>query len=145
MLCSCRETLEAYSFELKTLAIKILHLMAKALGMDATDMELFEEGSQSMRMNCYPPCPQPELVIGLNPHTDPVGLTILLQLNEMEGFQIRKNGMWVPVKPLPNAFVINIGNILEVGEAVFQAIIRFIFSQYFGKLNGSSLKLLYYI
>ncbi|KAB1208591.1 Protein SRG1 [Morella rubra] len=66
------ETLEAYSFELKTLAIKILHLMAKALGMDATDMELFEEGSQSMRMNYYPPCPQPELVIGLNPHTDPI-------------------------------------------------------------------------
>ncbi|XVF25548.1 hypothetical protein REPUB_Repub13aG0221500 [Reevesia pubescens] len=56
-----RETLEAYSSELKTLAMKILDLMAKALGMDPNDMKiLFEEGHQGMRMNYYPPCPQPD-------------------------------------------------------------------------------------
>ncbi|KAL5772065.1 hypothetical protein ACOSQ2_011989 [Xanthoceras sorbifolium] len=95
--------------------MKILKLMAKALRMEPNDMkELFEEGFQAMRMNYYPPCPQPELVIGLNPHSDAVGLTILLQVNEMEGLQIRKDGMWVPVKPLPNAFIINIGDMLEI-------------------------------
>ena len=95
--------------------MKILNLMAKALRMEHNDMiELFEEGMQVMRMNYYPPCPQPELVIGLNPHSDATGLTILLQLNEMEGLQIRKDGMWVPVKPLPDAFIVNIGDILEV-------------------------------
>ncbi|KAK2642693.1 hypothetical protein Ddye_024456 [Dipteronia dyeriana] len=110
-----RDTLEAYSTELRNLAMKILNLMAKALRMESNDMkDLFEEGMQSMRMNYYPPCPQPELVIGLNPHSDSVGLTILLQLNEMEGLQIRKDGMWVPVKPLPDAFIINIGDILEI-------------------------------
>ncbi|GLT71841.1 hypothetical protein SLA2020_438320 [Shorea laevis] len=36
------------------------------------------------------------------------------QLNEMEGLQIRKDGMWMRVKPLPNAFVVNIGDILEI-------------------------------
>ncbi|TXG47794.1 hypothetical protein EZV62_027088 [Acer yangbiense] len=66
------------------------------------------------RMNYFPPCPQPELVIGLNPHSDATGLTILLQLNEMEGLQIIKDGMWVPVKPLPDAFIINIGDMLEI-------------------------------
>ena len=65
-------------------------------------------------MNYYPPCPQPESVIGLSPHSDAVGLTILLQINEMEGLQIRKEGLWIPVKPLPNAFIINIGDIVEV-------------------------------
>ncbi|XP_062161277.1 oxoglutarate-dependent flavonoid 7-O-demethylase 1-like [Alnus glutinosa] len=110
-----RDTLEAYSVELKSLALKILDLMGKALRMEATDMkELFYEGWQSIRMNYYPPCPQPELVIGLNSHSDSVGLTILLQVNDMEGLQIRKNGMWIPVKPLPNAFVVNIGDILEM-------------------------------
>ncbi|KAG6696065.1 hypothetical protein I3842_09G128500 [Carya illinoinensis] len=110
-----RDNLEAYSAELKALAVKILDLMAKALRMDARDMrELFEEGWQGMRMNYYPPCPQPELAIGLTPHSDPVGLTILLQINEMEGLQIRKNGMWNPVKPLPNSFIVNIGDILEI-------------------------------
>ncbi|KAI9198029.1 hypothetical protein LWI28_008855 [Acer negundo] len=110
-----RDTLEAYSTELRNLAMKILNLIAKALRMEPNDMkDLFEEGMQSMRMNYYPPCPQPELVIGLNPHSDSVGLTILLQLNEMEGLQIRKDGMWIPVKPLPDAFIINIGDILEI-------------------------------
>ena len=89
--------------------------MAKALKMNPNDMkELFEEGWQSMRMNYYPPCPRPDLVIGLNNHSDAVGLTILLQINDKEGLQIRKAGMWVPIKPLPNAFIVNIGDILEV-------------------------------
>ncbi|KAL5772064.1 hypothetical protein ACOSQ2_011988 [Xanthoceras sorbifolium] len=110
-----RDTVEAYSIELRNLAMKILNLMAKALRMEPNDMkELFEEGMQTMRLNYYPPCPQPELVIGLNPHSDAVGLTILLQVNEMEGLQIRKDGMWVPVKPLPDAFIINIGDMLEI-------------------------------
>ena len=83
--------------------------------MEATDMKaLFDEGFQSMRMNYDPPCPQPELVIGLNPHSDAIGLTILLQVNEMEGLQVKKDGMWIPVKPLHNAFVVNIRDILEV-------------------------------
>ncbi|MCL7050506.1 hypothetical protein MKW94_013446 [Papaver nudicaule] len=67
-----------------------------------------------MRVNYYPPCPQPEHVIGLTPHSDGGGLTILLQLNEVDGLQIRKENVWVPTKPLPNAFVVNIGNILEI-------------------------------
>ncbi|KAE7996312.1 hypothetical protein FH972_001044 [Carpinus fangiana] len=97
------------------LAMKILKLMAKALGMEYNYMKnLFEDGRQSIRMNYYPPCPQPELVIGLNPHSDAAGLTILLQLNEIEGLQIRKDGMWIPVIPLPNAFVFNIGDMLEI-------------------------------
>ena len=89
--------------------------MAKALGMEAKEIrELLGEGWQAVRMNYYPPCPKPELVIGLNPHSDAVCLTILLQINEMEGLQIRKDGMWIPVIPLPDAFIVNIGDILEV-------------------------------
>ncbi|GKV34399.1 hypothetical protein SLEP1_g42774 [Rubroshorea leprosula] len=42
------------------------------------------------------------------------GLTILLQINEVKGLQIKKDGKWVPTKPLPNAFIINIGDVLEV-------------------------------
>jgi len=77
-------------------------------------------------MNYYPPCPQPELVIGLNGHSNAVGLTILLQLNEMEGLQIKKDGMWIPVIPLPNAFVVNIGDILEVNHGLETSSNRFV-------------------
>ncbi|KAF8391148.1 hypothetical protein HHK36_023449 [Tetracentron sinense] len=110
-----RETMEAYSLELKNLAKNILEKMAKALKMEAEKMtEMFEDGWQAMRMNYYPPCPQPELVIGITPHSDFVAMTILLHVNEVEGLQIRKDGKWVPIKPIPNAFVVNIGDILEI-------------------------------
>ncbi|KAK1557726.1 hypothetical protein Q3G72_030478 [Acer saccharum] len=112
---SFREILEAYSAELKSLSLKILRLMAQSLRMEENDMAvLFEEGWQSMRMNYYPPCPQPEVAVGLCPHSDASGITILLQISEVEGLQIRKDGMWIPVKPLPNAFIINIGDALEI-------------------------------
>ena len=70
---------------------------------------IFDECTQSMRLNYYPPCPQAEKVIGLAPHYDAGGLTILSQRNEDKGLQLRKNLAWVPVKPLPSAFIVNIG------------------------------------
>uniref|UniRef100_A0A6N2LRE3 Fe2OG dioxygenase domain-containing protein n=1 Tax=Salix viminalis TaxID=40686 RepID=A0A6N2LRE3_SALVM len=113
-----RDTVEAYSSELKNLAITVLGQMAKALKIEAEEVEeLFGNGLQSMRMNYYPPCPQPDKVIGLTPHSDAVGLTILLQVNEVEGLQVKKDGKWVPVKPLPNAFIFNIGDVLEHSRA----------------------------
>ncbi|XP_043689629.1 protein SRG1-like [Telopea speciosissima] len=110
-----RDTLDVYSLELKKIAMAILEQMGKALKMETGEIiELFSDGMQSMRMNYYPPCPRPEQVIGLSPHSDAVGLTILLQLNEMEGLQIRKDGNWIPIKPLPDSFIVNIGDIMEI-------------------------------
>jgi len=95
---------------MKDLALLIIGHMGKALKIEEKEIkELFEDGIQLMRMNYYPPCPEPDKVIGLT-----IGLTILLQVNEVEGLQIRKDSFWVPVKPLPNAFIVNVGDILEV-------------------------------
>lgn len=111
----CRETLETYCSEVKKLASEILGHMAKGLKMDAEEMkELFSDGVQSIRMNYYPPCPEPDKVIGFSPHSDADALTILFQLSDTEGLEIRKEGRWIPVKPLPNAFVVNVGDITEV-------------------------------
>lgn len=100
---------------MKKLAMAIIGQMAKALRMDIKEMdELFHDGVQTMRMNYYPPCPKPEMALGFSPHSDADALTILYQLNETEGLQIRKDGKWVTIKPLPNALVVNIGDILEV-------------------------------
>ncbi|KAI3951045.1 hypothetical protein MKW92_048768 [Papaver armeniacum] len=110
-----RKTIESYSLETNKLSMTLLELMEKALKIETGVMaELFEGGTQRMRMTYYPPCPQPKHVIGLTPHSDPDALTILLQLNEVDGLQIRKEKIWVPVKPLSNAFIVNIGDILEI-------------------------------
>lgn len=119
-----RETLEAYSKEMKKLAMTILSQMAKALKMDDEEMrELFSDGVQSVRMNYYPPCPEPDLAIGFSPHSDADAVTILFQLNETEGLQILKEGKWVPVNPLPHSFLVNVGDIMEiVSNGVYRSI-----------------------
>ncbi|KAF9675299.1 hypothetical protein SADUNF_Sadunf09G0017600 [Salix dunnii] len=115
LIPNLRETLETYSTEVKKLAREILGHMAKGLKMAAEEMkELFSDGVQSIRMNYYPPCPEPEKTIGFSPHSDADALTILFQLSDTEGLEIRKEGRWIPVKPLPNAFVVNVGDITEI-------------------------------
>ncbi|GLT26888.1 hypothetical protein SLA2020_019280 [Shorea laevis] len=110
-----REALELYSLELKNLVIVILRKLAKALHMETSEMEEnFGEGIQIIRLNYFPPCLQSDKVIGLSPHSDGGALTILLQVNEVEGLQVKKDGKWVPVKPLQNAFVVNVGDGLEI-------------------------------
>ncbi|CAN4082132.1 unnamed protein product [Withania somnifera] len=85
--------------------------------------DLLSDGVQSIRMNYYPPCPEPHKTIGFSPHSDADALTILLQLNETEGLQVRKDDIWVPIKPLPNAFIVNIGDMMEiVSNGVYRSI-----------------------
>ncbi|KAI3853287.1 hypothetical protein MKW92_014520 [Papaver armeniacum] len=110
-----RETMESYSSEMNNLSKVLLEMMEKALKVEPKGLsEFFEDGLQSMRMNYYPPCPRPELVTGLTSHSDFGGLTILLQLNEVDGLQIKKEERWILIKPLPNAFVVNVGDVLEI-------------------------------
>ncbi|CAI8585607.1 unnamed protein product [Vicia faba] len=51
--------------------------------------------------------------MGLPAHTDHGLLTLLMQ-NELCGLQIEHNGKWIPVNPLPNSFLINTGDHLEI-------------------------------
>ncbi|XP_027186797.2 oxoglutarate-dependent flavonoid 7-O-demethylase 1-like isoform X1 [Cicer arietinum] len=112
---SLRDTLETYISKLQKLGMTLLGLLGKAIKMDMKEVEkIFDDGNQSVRMTYYPPCPQPDLVDGINPHSDGSGITILNQANGVEGLEIKKNGLWIPITFLPDAFVINIGDIMEV-------------------------------
>ncbi|PON84991.1 Oxoglutarate/iron-dependent dioxygenase [Trema orientale] len=73
-------------------------------------------------MNYYPPCPQLDLVISLNPHSDATGLTILLsppdQRNRRrKAFRLGEMGNRSFLNHClvsNNAFIVNIGDMLEV-------------------------------
>ncbi|POO01829.1 Isopenicillin N synthase [Trema orientale] len=80
---------------------------------DHNIMEKFQDGSQLMVVNCYPPCPQPDLTLGMPPHSDYGFLTLLLQ-DEVEGLQIQFQDKWVTVEPIPGSFVVNVGDHLEI-------------------------------
>ncbi|RXH99027.1 hypothetical protein DVH24_011352 [Malus domestica] len=120
-----RNTLESYFMELDQLAMRLLGFMVKALKTDMREIEeLFDtDGMQSVRMTYYPPCPQPELVVGLSPHSDVCGITILNQLNGVDGLQIKKDGAWMPVNFQKDAFVVNVGDIFEMlSNGVYKSI-----------------------
>lgn len=110
--------MENYLQEVQKLAMNLFGLMGQAVDIDKREMlDVFDDGMQSMRMTYYPPCPQPDLVIGLTPHSDAAGITILLQVTDVEGLQVKKDGVWIPVSFLPDAFVVNVGDILEVRDS----------------------------
>ncbi|XP_058209247.1 protein SRG1 [Rhododendron vialii] len=110
------ETVEEYSREVRRLCQKLLSFIAMSLGLNKdTFEEMFGVAVQAVRMNYYPPCPRPDLVLGLSPHSDGSALTVLQQgKGSSVGLQILKDNTWVPVQPLPNALVINVGDTIEV-------------------------------
>ncbi|KAJ4744347.1 2-oxoglutarate (2OG) and Fe(II)-dependent oxygenase superfamily protein [Rhynchospora pubera] len=109
-----RDNIDRYSLELTKLASCLWQYIAKNLGV-ATEVfaQLFKDHPQGMRFN-YPPCPEADKVIGVSPHSDATGFSILLQINDVQGLQIRKDGEWIAVSALPNAFIVNLGDITEV-------------------------------
>ncbi|CAL9204533.1 unnamed protein product [Musa hybrid cultivar] len=110
-----RDSLSWYAMELKSVAGTLLEVMAKNLGVAPEEFStIFQDQTQAVRINYYPPCPRADEVLGLSPHTDGSGLTLLLQVNDVEGLQIRKGGNWFLVKQLPGALIANIGDIIEV-------------------------------
>ncbi|KAJ1434413.1 Oxoglutarate/iron-dependent dioxygenase [Sesbania bispinosa] len=110
-----RETLERYSEEIREAAIAIVKFISLALGLqDSQISEGFQEGLYNIRMNCYPPCPEPERVLGIVPHADNSGITLLVDCGDFPGLQFLKDGKWVNVEPIEGAIVANIGQIIEV-------------------------------
>jgi isopenicillin N synthase-like dioxygenase len=107
-----------YSSEARQLAYRLLEFMAKGVGADPASLRgVFEGQAQGMRVNYYPPCrPAADRVVGLPPHTDPNGLTLLLQMShgDVQGLQVKKDGRWFAVRALDGAFVVNVADALEV-------------------------------
>ncbi|XP_057819919.1 protein SRG1 isoform X2 [Cryptomeria japonica] len=110
-----RETVDQYALEIQKLGNTFLCLLSEYAGLKADCfIKKYEKMTQLMRLNYYPPCPRPDLALGLSPHSDGYALTVLLQDDETVGLQICKDSEWIPVQPIPGALVVNIGDMLEV-------------------------------
>lgn len=79
-----------------------------------------DSGLQILVANLYPPCPQPELAMGMPPHSDH-GLLTLLTQNGICGLQLLHNGKWVNVNAVPNSFLVNTGDHIEVSSWILNA------------------------
>lgn len=110
-----RSLAATYAKETKEMFEMMVRAILESLEIDGGDeaAEELEEGSQVVVVNCYPPCPEPELTLGMPPHSDYGFLTLLLQ-DDVEGLQILYRDEWVTVDPIPGSFVVNVGDHLEV-------------------------------
>nr|CAB3484039.1 unnamed protein product [Digitaria exilis] len=111
---SCRDVLFEYAKQVKNLGVRLFEVLSEALGLEPsylTDIECNQR--QIILSHYYPPCPQPELAIGTSRHSDSGFLTILLQ-DEIGGLQILHEDRWVDVTPTPGAFIVNIGDLMQL-------------------------------
>ncbi|XVE72954.1 hypothetical protein DITRI_Ditri11bG0079000 [Diplodiscus trichospermus] len=108
-----RDTVAAYSIEAKKLGLRILELVAEGLGLESGYFGDKLSESPILSVNHYPPCPDPSLTLGVSKHSDPNLITILHQ-GDVRGLQVLKDGEWIGVEPLRNAFVVNIGHQLQI-------------------------------
>ncbi|KAE8790807.1 1-aminocyclopropane-1-carboxylate oxidase-1-like protein [Hordeum vulgare] len=111
---SCRDVLFEYAHQVKNLGNNLFDLLSEALGLKPsylTDIECNQ--GQVIVCHYYPPCPQPELAIGTSQHSDYGFLTILLQ-DDIGGLQVLHDEQWVDVTPTPGAFIVNIGDFLQL-------------------------------
>ncbi|RZS09939.1 hypothetical protein BHM03_00041076 [Ensete ventricosum] len=66
-----------------------------------------------LKINYYPPCPRPDLALGVVAHTDMSANTILIP-NHVPGLQVFKDGHWFDAKYVPDAIIVHIGDQIEV-------------------------------
>ncbi|WOL19969.1 hypothetical protein Cni_G28771 [Canna indica] len=111
-----RDILCQYTTCTRALGIELLKGIWESLDLDESYMNKafnLEACFQVFVANFYPPCPQPELAMGLPPHSDHGLLTILHQ-NAIDGLHVKHGNGWVYVKPLPNSFLVNTGDHMQI-------------------------------
>ncbi|KAL5581564.1 hypothetical protein UlMin_014006 [Ulmus minor] len=95
-----REVMAEYSDRMGILASDLLGLVSESLGLPTRCIEdAVGEFFQNITISYYPPCPQPELTLGLQSHSDMGAITLLVQ-DEVGGLEVWKDGEWVAVKPV---------------------------------------------
>lgn len=113
-----REIMVNYSDEIKILAQKLLALISESLGLQSSCIEdAVGDIYQNITVSYYPPCPQPDLTLGLQSHSDFGAVTLLIQ-DDVGGLQVLKDGdggdKWVTVKPLSDAILVLLGDQTEI-------------------------------
>ncbi|XP_024027833.1 probable 2-oxoglutarate-dependent dioxygenase At3g111800 [Morus notabilis] len=92
-----RRVVAEYADRASALARELLGLLSESLGLPTRCMEeKVGEFYQNITISYYPPCPQPELTLGLQAHSDMGSITLLVQ-DDVGGLEVLKDGEWVGV------------------------------------------------
>lgn len=109
-----REVVEEWQDHLNGVARKLLRAWAVALGAEETFFDRhFGEPSAFLKIVRYPGKDDPTPQQGVGAHKDGGVLTLLWVEPGKGGLQVERDGEWVDAPPVPGAFVVNIGELLE--------------------------------
>jgi len=114
-------TSQAYVAACEHLCFRLLKLIATGLGGGADDLDAAFSGAHTsfLRLNHYPTTdPLGDTAakppgLGIHHHTDAGAITVLLT-DGVPGLQVRKDGAWIPVDPVPGGLIINVGDMVQI-------------------------------
>jgi isopenicillin N synthase-like dioxygenase len=112
-----REVVLAYLDAMTSLGHTLMSAIAMSLGLERT---YFAERYTAdplvlFRIFNYPPdrsADAPEPQWGVGEHTD-YGLLTILKQDDAGGLEVKSQARWVPAPPIPEAFICNIGDMLD--------------------------------
>ncbi|CAL4897691.1 unnamed protein product [Urochloa decumbens] len=119
-----RDVLHEYTSKTKRIRDDMFRAMARILELDEDHFisQISDKAPAFARFTYYPSCPRPELVNGVQAHSDAGILTILLVHNEVGGLQVQRDGIWYNVPPKPDTLLINLGDVMEImNNGVFKS------------------------
>ncbi|RCV10790.1 hypothetical protein SETIT_2G136600v2 [Setaria italica] len=112
-----REVVSAYARSCRRLFRELMEAALEAIGIGGPGagevLAGCDAGSQMLMVNCFPACPEPDLTLGMPPHSDYGFLTVLLQ-DQVNGLEVRHADSWVLVDPIPGSLVVNVGDHFEM-------------------------------
>ncbi len=109
-----RRTMLEYLDALEALGQRLTRVISVALGLDADELggRWFHDPVILLRLFRYPPARSGDPAYGVAEHTDYGFLTLLWQ-DESGGLEVRTDDGWIGVPPDREAFVCNIGDMLD--------------------------------
>ncbi|KAJ9561117.1 hypothetical protein OSB04_006277 [Centaurea solstitialis] len=113
-----KQAVEKYVEKTRKVLDGLLQDLAESLSLDRNAFLQYFEPKQSeikVRVNYYPPCPRPDLAIGILPHSDASGLTLLLEFGATNALQVQKDNLWTTLQlPNDNSLLVNTGDLIEI-------------------------------
>lgn len=109
--------MEKYADGARKVLDELLQALAEALSLDKRAFSRYfdQESSEiNVRINYYPPSPDPTSTLGITAHSDPSALTLLAQFESSNGLQMFKDEQWFTVHWPCNTLLVNVGDLMEI-------------------------------
>jgi isopenicillin N synthase-like dioxygenase len=115
-LPALRDVTVEWMDRLGSTSVTLLRSWAEALGAPADTFDAAFAGNASphLKIARYPGRERTEGTQGVGAHKDLGVLTLLYVEDGKGGLQVEKDGEWIDAPPVPGAFVVNIGELLEI-------------------------------